>query len=115
MTRKKWYAVIGITILMALGFTAVSIHVARKHEKEQALIFQLKQLRMMTEIYMKIYRVKSPDLLTAMEKKYRFGQPVEWKMKRDATGNPLDPFGNPYHYDKDSGWVYSITKGYEKW
>ena len=79
------------------------------------MIFELKQLRTMTEIYMKIYKVKASDLLTAMEAKYQFGQPVEWKMSRDAAGNPLDPFGNRYQYDKDSGWVYSITKGYEKW
>jgi len=34
-------------------------------------------------------------------------------MSRD--GVYVDPFGNPYKYNPDSGWVSSITPGYERW
>lgn len=33
----------------------------------------------------------------------------------DSKGNPLDPFGNPYRYDRSSGRVQSSTGGYENW
>lgn len=34
---------------------------------------------------------------------------------RDTEGNPLDPFGNKYAYDRATGRVWSTTRGYEKW
>lgn len=114
MTRKKWYMVIGLAVVIAVGMTAVSIQSARKSEKEQQLIFQLKQLRSAVQIYAKIRGNKPPDLSTAMEAKYKFGQPIQWKMERDAKGNPIDPFGNRYRYGP-TGWVQSSTPGYETW
>ncbi len=33
----------------------------------------------------------------------------------DDAGVPLDPFGNNYSYDKKTGEINSLTKGYESW
>jgi len=30
-------------------------------------------------------------------------------------GEAIDPFGNPYRYDRKSGWVRSTTEGFEHW
>lgn len=36
-------------------------------------------------------------------------------MTTDGGGYPLDPFGNRYNYDPNTGRVWSSTRGYEKW
>lgn len=35
--------------------------------------------------------------------------------KFNSANEPLDPFGNPYKYDRADGTVSSTTKGYESW
>lgn len=114
MTRKKWYMVIVTAIVLAFAITGLSIHFSRKSEKEQAMIFELRQLRSAVEIYVKIHREKPPDLPTALDAEYPFQTP-KWSMGRNAAGMPLGPFGNLYRYNSQSGWVSSTTKGYEQW
>lgn len=115
MTRKKAYSLVGLAVVLALGITWVKISQARKAEQEQALLFELKQLRAAVEIYATASKVKPQDLPTALDAKFGFGQGVKWTVKRDDKGLPLDPFGNPYTYNTDNGWVASATPGYEKW
>ena len=32
-----------------------------------------------------------------------------------GDGEVIDPFGNPYRYDRKRGWVSSTTAGFERW
>lgn len=114
MSRKVWYIIIGCVVVIALGITAFSIHKAKNSEKEQTLISELKQLRSAVSLYQVSFKEYPTSLPASLDAKYPFAAP-KWTVARDAGGNPLDPFGGPYNYDKTSGWVHSSTSGYEKW
>ncbi len=116
LTKQHWYGIILAAIVVALGFAAFNIQAARKAEKEQAMIYQLKQLREAVELYEKVQKAKPAELKAAMVVTIN-GKvvPIQWTFQKDASGNPLDPFGVPYQFDKKSGWVKSGSKGYESW
>jgi hypothetical protein len=44
-----------------------------------------------------------------------FGKEFLSTVGRDKAGNPLDPFGKEFKYDKEKGVVYSQERGYENW
>ena len=115
MTRKKWYTLIVAAVILSFGITAAVAQSAKKAEKEQTLVFQLKQLRTSVQIYVKVNKQTPADLLSAMEAKYDFGQPLHWPFDKNENGEPVDSFGNLYAYDSETAWVSSQTKGYEGW
>lgn len=115
MNRKRWYSLIGLAVAVALSITGVSIQISKKSEKEKTLIYQLQELRQAVQIYVQVHRQKPPSLAVALDARYSFGHPFQWKFARDALGMPIDPFGNPFQYDTNTGWIRSITKEYESW
>lgn len=115
MNRKRWYSVIVVAIVVALAFTGISIQMARKSEKEKTLIYQLQQLRQTVQIYVQVNHQRPSSLVVALGAQYSFGHPFQWKFERSALGIPMDPFGNPFQYNSNSGWVRSATAGYENW
>ncbi|MDO8493728.1 MAG: hypothetical protein Q7S68_00115, partial [Deltaproteobacteria bacterium] len=106
--------VIGVALVMAGIFTAYSIHSQKNLMKEQAMIFELKQLRMAVEFYSKSTGQNPPDLRAALQKLQDFKN-VRLTMLNVETGEPKDPFGTPYRYVPSAGWVRSGTAGYEGW
>ncbi|HUK55951.1 MAG TPA: type II secretion system protein [Nitrospiria bacterium] len=91
--------------------------------REAALQISLGNLRKAVQVYV-LTRQKIPaDLKDLMREHYTL--PIKegtlftdqyLKTKAlDESGNPVDPFGNPFGYDPSNGRVYSTTKGYEKW
>lgn len=115
MERKKVYKVVAVAVLLVLALTGVAIHFARKSEKERALIYQLQQLRVAVQIFIKVNHQKPPTLSSVIDAQYNFGHPWRWRFERDSAGTPLDPFGNPFKYDPDSGWISPQTPDYENW
>jgi hypothetical protein len=114
LTKKHWYGILAAGVALALGLAGWNIAQARKAEKEQAMIFQLKQLRAAAQIYAKLQKTNAPDLISIVTVKSP-GPPIQLRIDRDAKGQPIDPFGNAYQYDKAKGWVQSGTTGYESW
>ncbi|PIR21182.1 MAG: hypothetical protein COV45_00110 [Deltaproteobacteria bacterium CG11_big_fil_rev_8_21_14_0_20_47_16] len=116
LSKQNWYSIIVAAIVVAVGFAGFNIHAARKAEKEQAMIYQLKQLREAVQLYEMVQKAKPIDLKAAMVVTID-GKvvPIQWAFEKDASGNPLDPFGAPYRFDTKSGWVKSGTAGYESW
>ena len=115
MTRKRAYGLIGLAVLVAVGVTGVRVSYAKKATREQAMIYELKQLRSAVQIYTMASKIRPPDLKTALDAKFGFGPGVQWTMKRNNDQQPVDPFGNAYAYDTSTGWVASTSPGYEKW
>lgn len=116
LSKQHWYGIIAATIVVALGITGFRIQTEQKSEKEQAMIFQLKQLREAVSLYEVTHKAKPAELKAAMVVTIDGkAVPIQWSVKKDGTGNPVDPFGMPYQFDKKSGWVTSRTAGYESW
>ncbi len=114
MQRKHWYIIIISVVIVATVAAIINRHLAQRAEREQALIFELKQLRIAVQLYLRMQKKWPADLATALDTKHAVHSP-NWSMQRDASGKPVDPFGNPYVYDPKSGWLHSTTKGYGSW
>jgi hypothetical protein len=99
-----------------LGIAGFNIRAAQKAEKEQAMIFQLKQLREAVQIYTKAQKIMPPELKAALVVTVDGkAVPIQWSFQKTAAGDPVDPFGTPYQFERKTGWVKSGTQGYESW
>ena len=114
MKRKTWYMLISAVVVIAIGITGVSIHMAKQAQNEQTMISELAQLRTAVQMYKSVFHSNPADLSAALTAKYPFAPP-QWSMQRNAQGQPMDPFESPYAYDAKSGWIKSTTSGYESW
>jgi hypothetical protein len=113
MSRKFWYTIIALTIVIMVGFTLSSISSAKTALKEDTLISELKQLRSAVMMF-KLERAANPEtLLEALSNKANTLSPMLNEMKAQSVLN--DPFGNPYQYNKETGWVNSSTEAYKSW
>lgn len=121
-------------LYVILFFTLLLVSVERyystiKPVREQALVMELSNLRTAV-IYFAMLNGRLPESLNELATKdaiikkraiegaeYRIivvGRFVQ-AMTMDEAGNPTDPFGNVFLYDRATGRVYSSTKGYERW
>lgn len=114
MSRTFWYGLIALAVVVALGATGFWIHMAKKSQREQALLSELVQLRSAIAIYKSSFQENPPTLEEALGAKYAFQIPA-WTVKQDPALGAVDPFGNRYQYSAKTGWVHSDTSGYEKW
>lgn len=115
-SKQTWYGIILATIVAAVLMTGYHVRVAQKAEKEQAMIYQLSQLREAVQLYLVSHKALPTELKSALVVT-RDGKavPIEWSFQKDAAGNPVDPFGAPYAFNSKKGWVSSKTQGYEAW
>lgn len=121
-------------LYVILFFTLLLVSVERyystiKPVREQALAIELANLRTAV-LYFAMLNGRLPDSLNELATKdaiikkraiegaeYRIiviGRFVQ-AMTMDGAGNPTDPFGNVFLYERATGRVYSSTKGYERW
>lgn len=116
LNKKNWYSIIAVAVVVALGLAGFNIHRAQKAEDEQAMIFQLKQLREAVQIFVKTQKTLPPELKSVLVVSVGGkAVPIQWSFQKDASGNPVDPFGMAYQYDKKTGRVLSSSQGYESW
>ncbi len=128
--------IIGILLFGALAY----IQKASKIAKEYALMSEISNIRSSSMVYMAVNK-RFPESLEqlvrekvmvpfndpeAMEELEDMGIAMKGggitisrsyleKVSVDEDGNILDPFGNPYDYDPDTGMVRSPTPGYGNW
>ncbi len=117
--RPLWEKIVVLSVfslIMSIGF--VFFKEDTKSKNEQELLYQLKTLRAGMQIHLKIYNEK-PRNLSMLLQKLRDGSSavkLDWKgFKVTSKGQLLDPFNNPYEYDRETGWVRSSTRGYHEW
>ena len=104
-----------LIILVAIAFSVTTLYLNHKAAQEEALIFQLKQLRTGVQISLRLDGKLPPSLEEMIDTPFRVGTKIDWKIARSGSGKLMDPFGNPYNYDSGLGWVSSTTRGYENW
>lgn len=105
-------------MFVAISNFLTSVRVVR----EVALRSELGNIRTAIVLYITLIR-RSPESLRDLVRedctlptgsgliKYKY---IE-RMAVDKDGNLIDPFGNPFSYERKTGWVKSSTKGYESW
>lgn len=115
-SKKTWYGIICATVVVLFLITGMNIRGEQKAQKEYSMIYQLKQLRDAVQIYRVTNKALPPELKASLVvTKDGKVVPIQWAFKKDATGNPVDPFGAPYVFNAKNGWVSSKTPGYESW
>lgn len=113
-------SIVGLLVAAALG----RFYFVLDFAKETALKAELAAMRSSLNLF-KIVEKRKPENLNELEnkeleielsggKKLKV-KPLEKKFKKDEKGRIVDPFGNPYYYDKKREKIYSSTKGYENW
>lgn len=128
MAKKSSLTVIELIIAVCLisifiGVFAEYMITALRIGKERALRNELVNIRMSIEHY-RVIRSNFPDSLEElMNHHFSFKdfnsimtkQPTFKDSRVNEQGKLLDPFFNNYRYDKETGRVYSQTKGYQAW
>ncbi len=91
--------------------------------KEEALKMELHNIKLTIKLFTVMNRRYPSDIKELTRGRYSIALPEgdffeeEYirGLKLDEEGNILDPFGNPYSYDPQTGKIRSQTPGYEAW
>lgn len=121
MSIKKYERVLLIVVAVTtFVLMVVSLRFERNINNQKLLFYQLQAIRTSVNLFKAITRSNPADLVELATSEYRFpGE--EQKMRYLSTisanndGFIVDPFDNPYVYDRETGWVKSSTRGYELW
>jgi len=106
---------IGIFVFMLNAYTK-----ERKLGRERSLQYELTILRQGVNLYTYIEKHRPKNLmdlatntfcLPGDEQDRKFVEQV----RVNRNGEIVDPFGNVYAYDEETGWVRSTTPAYRHW
>lgn len=109
-----------IVAIGAVYFVAYTTYSDFRATKQRTLYYQLQILRMGVNIHQLVEHRNPTALEDLVTRTYQLpGDSVQRRFVEgfaaDANGQIFDPFGNPYFYDRITGWVRSIASGYEFW
>ncbi len=112
------YAVIVIVVVLTVVLS-VGLYARRERVRRgQLLVQELSTLRAGVQLYRLLNDRMPQSLQQLAAESYPFeGHPRPYlqRLPRDADGRFVDPFGNPYRYDPQRGWVHSVTEGFTEW
>lgn len=113
--------VVLVALIVAIGLLWRNFRLEKQVVNQKLLSYQLEILREGINTY-KLINKKNPDsLLSLMATGYKvpgtdtFRTYVFTKLPVMPNGKIPDPFGNEYKYNKENGWVYTTTEGYQNW
>lgn len=118
--RRPVYETIIIAIVVILTLVlGTGLYSGRsKVMRSNMLIHELSAMRSAIGVY-KLMNHKNPasmnDLVTSTYAVDGTNKPFIDSLPQQKDDSIIDPFGNPYHYDAQSGWIASTTKGFERW
>lgn len=120
--HKKWVervASVAVAVLTVAIFL-VSMYFERQLNNQKLMFYQMQSIRTSINLYKAIKGHNPATLRELVFSEYKF--PGEEVLRRyienpnlDEAGDLVDPFGHPYLYDSESGWIRSTTGGYEYW
>lgn len=115
--------IVVVLISIFMGVLIPKYQRMAREAREVALQISLGNIRKAIQVYVLTKQKIPADLRDLLREKYIF--PIQegtvftdQYLKTNAldhTGYPVDPFGNRFGYDPNTGRLYSMTKGYEKW
>lgn len=125
MKRKRIAEVSGVIVIIVLTFalTIATFYFQRLVTKQRILFHELRVLRTSVNLYRAVNN-RNPrsldELATAtftfpgenVQRKY-----LDYRIQKDEKKGSklLDPFGHPYSYNPEKGWVRSSTSEYKFW
>ncbi|MBN1282450.1 MAG: hypothetical protein JXA24_01585 [Proteobacteria bacterium] len=118
--RRSPFEVFAVAAAVAASLAiSISFYAARADfEKGRVLASELSAIRSSVLAYIAV-RGATPDALADLFRSgYETGgeqRPFLHPQGMLEDGGLVDPFGNPYLYRRESGWVFSSTPGYERW
>lgn len=118
-TRAPYeYAIIAIVVILTVALSVALYAKRERVRRGQLLVQELSTLRAGVQLYRILNDRIPPSLQQLAEESYPFEgapRPYLQRLPRDADGRFVDPFGNPYRYDPQRGWVQSVTEGFTDW
>lgn len=108
-----------VVFLGLLGFVTGHYVLESKVQKQDVVKNQLLMMRQGVSLFKMIEHRYPESLIELAQADYKM--PNDQKNRRYVDNLPLkdnkvvDPFGNPYAYNKARGFVSSATAGYESW
>lgn len=117
--RAKYEVVIvAIVVLLAIAI-AVGLYAGRsKVHNGKRMIAELSAIRSAVSLYTTTNKALPPNLEVLTKTTYDAGgskRAYLEKMKANAEGKLIDPFGKPYAYNMKRGLVASTSPGYGEW
>lgn len=120
--RARYEVIVVVIVIVVAVVLAVGLYSRRgKVQNDKILMNELSAMRTSVSLYVTLNKEMPASLKDLTMKTYNLGDGVQKPYldgiasKIDAAGKFMDPYGNPYGYDPRKGFVYSTTKGYEKW
>lgn len=112
------FVVVGIIVALTVIMGA-AIYARRTEAMQSRLLMrELAMLRSSLILY-KMINHENAESLGALESgRFEAGGIVHRyvdPLPVSGDGKVIDPFGNPYRYDRKRGWVSSTTGGFERW
>lgn len=125
MKKNRIVEVTGVVIIVLLTFalTLATFYFQRLVTRQRILFHELRVMRTSVNLYRAVNNRNPKNLNELATATFHFpGENVQRKyldyriQKNGERDNELtDPFGNPYSYNPQKGWVRSMTKQYEYW
>jgi len=107
--------VVALTVLMASGIYQARLRV----KNSKLLINELQMMRSAISLYHVVNKSYPQELGDLLEEEYSLGSEEMGaylkQMPPTKQGLVIDPFGNPYYYNKQSGWISTSSQGYTNW
>jgi len=122
-SRSRLESVVLIVVFAAIFvFLLNSVVMEKKVCRERELISELSQLRSGLALYLAMERVMPDNLVQLCTARYRLPGDgmnrafVEMQdIRVNDRGEVLDPFKNPYRYDKNRLSITTTTEGFQGW
>lgn len=125
MKKNRIVEVSGIVIVILLTFalTIATFYFQRLVTKQRILFHELRVMRTSVNLYRAVNNRNPKNLSELATATFHFpGENVQrkyldYRIQKDGkrSNELIDPFGNPYSYNPQKGWVRSMTKQYEYW
>ena len=120
--KRPVWEIIVLAVILVLTITLVGSTYSsqQKFEKQKNLHHQLQLLRTAVLLYKSVNKTNPIEIAQITEGTFTLPEEtltrhyVEHAPKL-SNGKLTDPFGNPYAYDPETGWIKSSTPGYDFW
>ena len=117
--RPSYEIVIVVAAVLLAVVVAAALTASRAElEKRSLMTRELSAMRGAIAAYRLIHKVNPESLGALAAARHRAGgeeMPFIDRLPGGGEGVAIDPFGHPYAYDPNSGWVASTAPGYERW